>query len=170
MALSLIEIDDKEIIEAIKAKYNYHVQHSLKYKSMLDAYDKSFTAPEKGLKIKSSDTSQEIVFKEISEQEKKSKGTFESIVLDILSDGQPRLVSELNEDYFKITNKRLKIKDFSSKLSIRAKFGNRIKNIKFNDFPLEKRFWWAKLDWFDGNLLKPEYVNKIHAKFKNMQK
>jgi hypothetical protein len=99
---------------------------------------------------------------------KEPKKTFEEVVLEILSDGQPRLVSELIEDYFKISNVRFKTKDFSSKLSIRAKSGNKIKNIKFNDFPLEKRFWWGKSSWFEGNLLKPDYTNKIHEKFKNM--
>ncbi len=168
MALSLIDLDDKEIIEAIRAKYNYHLQHSLKYKSMLDAYDGTPMASENVLKVIKSEAPQKALFKEIPKQEKKNKQTFESVVLEMLSDGEPRLVSELITGYHKITGKLLKSKDFSSKLSIRAKSGDKIRNARFNDFPIEKRFWWVKSDWFDGNLLKPEYIEKIHAKFKSM--
>lgn len=166
MSLSLIDVDDKQIIEALTAKYNYHLQHSLKYKLMLDAYNGKFSGNEKVLETKAD----VLLVKETPRQEKKSNETFERIVLDILSDGQPRLVSELIEDYFKVTNKRFINKDFSSKLSIRAKSGDKIKNKEFKDFPLEKRFWWGKSSWFDGDLLKPEYANKIYEKFKNMQK
>jgi len=168
MSLSLIDVDDKQIIEALTAKYNYHLQHSLKYKLMLDAYNGKFSDNVNVLEVRKTDTSNELV-KETPKPEKNSNETFERIVLDILSDGQPRLVSELIEDYFKVTSKRFKNKDFSSKLSIRAKSPDKkIQNIKFKDFPLEKRFWWGKSSWFDGNLLKPEYTSKIHEKFKNM--
>ena len=173
MTQSIKDLTDEEFIEAVKAKYNYHLNLSLKLKLMLDAYDGKFTNAENVSKGKKTDTPQETLFHKTSIQEKpikekRSKATFESIVLDILSDGQPRLVSELIEDYSKKTGKTLKTKDFSSKLSIRAKSGNKIRNVKFNDFPIEKRFWWCLTDWFDGNLLKPEYAIKIHDKYKRM--
>lgn len=109
-----------------------------------------------------------VVNKNSSISKTRSKKTFETVVLEILGDGKPRLISELIDDYYLKTNKKITSKDFSSKLSIRAKSGKRIKNIKFVDFPIEKRFWWALSEWFEGNLLKPDYTKIIHEKFNAM--
>lgn len=92
-------------------------------------------------------------------------GTFEDIILSIFSDNTPRTTKKLKEDYQYITGKDIKQKDFSSKLSIRAKSGNKIKNVAYNNFPIEERFWWGLTAWFDGDDFKNEYKRKVKDEY-----
>ena len=168
MSLSLLNVDDEEIIGAIQAKYMYHIKFADKYKSMLDAYNgDTQTNP-----IIDQVTNNELHpprVRQINNQNERKKQTFESTIVEIFSDGNPRLVTELIKEYFSKTGKEIKTKDFSSKLSIRSSApGGRVKNAKFIDFPIEKRFWWGLNDWFDGNIMKPEYILKVHEKYNSM--
>lgn len=167
MSLSLLNIDDEEIIGAINTKYLHHKKLSEKYKLMLDAYNEiEHIKPTRELIKASNGGFQE---RNITGKSTIEKQTFETVVLNILKDGQPRLISNLINEYYALTNKTITTKDFSSKLSIRSKANDKIRNAKFNDFPIEKRYWWGLSDWFEGNRLKPEYEIKVHEKFKNMK-
>lgn len=169
----LFDTNDEEIIAAIKAKYLHHVQEaenhkkqSDKFKRMLEAYNGDVLKDSNDKKVIAAEHVKDKVINKVG-KERINKQLFENVILDILSDGIPRLSAELNKEYQEKTGIKVDSNDFSAKLSIRAKKGN-IKNAKFLDFPVDKRFWWGKSQWFDGNFLKADYVSIIHEKFKNM--
>lgn len=168
------DFNDEDIIEAIQAKYNHHINQAEKFKGMLDVYNKvnlksmGEHVPLAGnLFPQLSIDSEQLSKSSTRKIGNKSRQTFESIILEIMNDGKPRLVSELINDYYQKTDIKLSSKDLSSKLSIRSQKGN-IKNGKFINYPIEKRFWWGKSDWFDEGDFKPEYIKIVEEKYKNM--
>ena len=164
--------NDEDIIEAIEGKYLHHLKQAEKFKGMLDAYnavDLNTKVNKVPVLSNGLDSSVDKTQKTIPrEKANKSRETFESIILDIMNDGKPRLVSELINEYYERTGKKLSSKDLSSKLSIRSQKGN-IKNAKFINYPIEKRFWWGKSSWFNEDGLKPEYINIVNEKYKSME-
>ena len=176
--------DDKEIIEAVKAKITghlhdakFHMEQFEKFKRMLEAYGdiniankldlSKFPKPEDFFHVVTDEKHNQNVNGKLKRRRNENKQTFESIVLEIFADGKPRLVSELIKEYHEKTGLLLSSKDFSSKLSIRSQKG-RIKNTKFVDFPIEKRYWWGLSEFFDGAVLKPSFEAIVHEKYKSM--
>ncbi|CAN5489406.1 hypothetical protein BH11BAC5_BH11BAC5_43140 [soil metagenome] len=153
----ITDINDDEIIEAIRKKYIYHLNQSNRYKLMISAYEGNgiLEKEQKGMHINKVNIG-------AHPATTVKRHTFEDKVVSILRGGQPMRVVDLKPIYQKTTGEDISNKDFSSKLSIRASAnGSRIKLAKFNDKPFDQRFWWCLWEWFDGDDLKPEYISKI---------
>lgn len=89
-------------------------------------------------------------------------GTFKDKVLKILEDGRPRTSRQLYNDYLKVVEKT-NIKDF---YGFSGRFANitkkaGIKKHKIPENPINIRFFYGKSDWFDGDILKSDYFNKL---------
>ena len=154
------DIKDEELVDFFKYKYEYHSAEAKKFKLFLDLYDSTYNTPDT-----SSNGHQEAVI-DISDSipvvKRRGKKTFEDHVVDILNGGKPMTAKMLFNQYNKLGLKKITLKDFSSKLSIRSKSGTKIKNAKFPDYAINQRYWWALGDWFDGDSLKDEYTAKVH--------
>lgn len=162
------ELPDEQIVAAITAKYSYHIQHANnhlehanKYKLILDAYGAIIPNTANATFASNSQNLQVVGSPPVNGST--SKATFESIILDILSDRRPRGVHELMKEHYARTGRAVKRKDFSSKLSMRAKSGN-IANVEYPGLPTESRFWWGKSEWIDGEDFKEEYKARINMK------
>lgn len=156
----LRDIKDDELLEVFNYKYQHHLALANKYKKFIDALNgenPSIDSAAKGGK------SQSAPLNEVT-SDKKTKKTFEQIIIEILKDGNPRTTKMLMEDGAKFGLKSVPVKNFSSKLSISSKLGN-IKNLKFPDHPVDERYWWGLKGWFVGDKFKDEYEVKIRNKY-----
>lgn len=89
--------------------------------------------------------------------------TFKQAILSFLADGVPKRARDLYELYkgYK-QDTEYKYRTFSPQLSI-------MKDVKKQEFPdktQDERYYYGKLDWFDGDNLKQEYLQKILDKNK----
>lgn len=88
--------------------------------------------------------------------------TFKDRVLKIFEDGQPRTSRQLYNDFLKIV-RETNIKDF---YDFSGRFANitkkaGIKHYKILNNPINIRFFYGLADWFDGEVLKNEYLQRI---------
>lgn len=153
------DIKDEELVELFRYKFSYHTAEAKKYKTFLDMYNSAFIDTEVIPIDRSTET--QVVTESNTLHKNESKKTFEDIILGFLNYGKPMTSKMLLDEYNNLGLKPITVKDFSSKLSIRAKAG-KIKNAKFTEYSTDKRFWWGLSDWFDGYNFKDEYVTKIH--------
>lgn len=157
------DIKDEELVELFKYKFAYHSSEAKKYKMFLDMYNSAFSEQDSEIinvieavsRVPNNGNDNTI------QRRPESRKTFEEVIVEILNNGKPMTSKMLLEKYSTLGLKEVALKDFSSKLSMRAKLGH-IKNVKFNEYPTDQRFWWGLSDWFDGDGLKDEYVAKIH--------
>ena len=149
------DLSDEKLLDIFKHKYTYHLNQAHKFKVLIDTYSSE-------VGVLPIDKSEPKIYKPTLTSYKKSdRVTFESIVLSILKDGMPRTAKMLFIEYNKLATKEISVKDFSSKLSIRASNKGSIKNFKIIDYPIDQRFWWGLSKWFTGDQLKQEYLSKI---------
>ncbi|MCK4407596.1 MAG: hypothetical protein KAV44_07965 [Bacteroidales bacterium] len=89
-------------------------------------------------------------------------GTFKDKVLKILEDGRPRTSRQLYNDYLKVVGET-NIKgfyDFSGRFANITKIAG-IKKHEIQENPINKRFFYGRSDWFDGDILKNDYLSKL---------
>ena len=176
MVVNSKDISDDDILTALQAKYDFYIYLSKfnleaanKIKSTIDVL--STTIDDKkielvkdvNIKPKVKAVIQADVFD--SDVASISKRVFQDIIVDILSDGIPRTTKQLYEHYKLLDRKDLLLKDFSSKLSVRAKSGGaKIKNVKFQKYPPDERYWWCLASWFKGDDMNEEFIIRIQKK------
>jgi len=163
-------LEDKEIIQAIKLKYSYHLEQAQKYKAMLQAYNNNIATNniiEEDNHIKGIARFDDAIKAVVQHALKlNADNTFEDNVVEILKHyDKPMITKDLVDEYNKLTGKAIIHTDFSSKMASRSKTGQRFKNKKFEDFPFDKRYWWGLTEWFDGGFdgedFKPKYQQRI---------
>ena len=89
--------------------------------------------------------------------------TFKQAILSFLSDGAPKRARDLYELYKGYKNdNEYKYRTFSPQLSIMKE----VKKQEFINKTQDERYYYGKLDWFDGDRLKPQYLQKILDKNK----
>jgi hypothetical protein len=175
MPINPAEINDEELMQVIESKLNYHIneanthlEQARKYDMMLRAAKENKNNEKKNegkpsLIAKDDDLIAKSSVKRTLIVKKPYPKTFENIIIEILSDGYPRTVNQLRKNYYERMGINLSPKDMSSKLSIRAKNGGRIKNFSVPELPIHKRYWWGLKEWFNGNEMKEEYRQKING-------
>lgn len=146
-------ISDSDILELLVERLKYHSDQAEKYKRLIDAYSVENSLAEHYSK-KTSYTGET--------GEKGRRITFEDRVIAFLSDGAPMTTRMLYDKYQKLGLKSLTVKDFSTKLTIRAKSNGNIKNVRLLDHNGKYRHWWGLSEWFyDNGTLKDEFVVKV---------
>jgi len=180
MSDDLINIDiDNDLVERAKIKYGFHARKA--------AYHKANAAFYRDILIKfgvispgdpepiGQFTSGTNDTEEVEQEHKPINGatnkkkvlgkgyTFIDWVEDLLkTDNRPRLTQEIRDEYFKLTGQEIEFKNFSSKLATRADRTNRIKNRRYNELPLNRRYWWGLPSWFTASGdFRQEYKAKI---------
>lgn len=152
------ELPDEQLIALITAKYTRHNLLAVKYKAMLDAFS---TATGEQTSLPPATIAPTTVTPNThAVNGATTRKTFESIIVEIFSDGRPRNVHELISEHHKITGQVIKRKDFASKLSMRSKTG-KILNIEYPGLPTEKRYWWGLKEWIDGEDFKEEFKSRM---------
>ncbi len=94
-------------------------------------------------------------------KQKDSTKTFSETIKDILSDGMPRTSRELLIEFNKIKGKSYVMVDFSARLSPLAKPKTIINVHKIDGAKLEVKNWYGLVEWFEGDVLKQQYLDKI---------
>lgn len=153
-----IELPDEQLIALITAKYTRYNLLAVKYKAMLDAFN--IATGEQTILQPATIAPTSVKPNKPAVNGATTKKTFESVIIEILSDGRPRNAHELISEHHKITGKETIRKDFASKLSMIAKKG-RILNIGYPGLPIEQKYWWGLKEWMDGKDFKEEYKSKM---------
>lgn len=164
---------DEEILSEIRAKYEHYLKWANKYKAMLDAAESVNL-----LNSSSQDAAVQAVSKldVLSEpvetfytNSAKSPNT-EYFILEILKDGMPRRTKELMDEYIKLAkpDQMPILKDFSARIIGISKRTGKFKNVELHEYKRPFTFWWGLAEWFNGEQLKSEYVNKIREKMNKM--
>lgn len=90
--------------------------------------------------------------------------SFKAIVANILKkEGKPFLTKDLLKEFNKVTGRDLIFNTFSGQFSSVVKKNNVIKKYINESGGLENRYYYGLIEWFDGETLKPEYIEKIKA-------
>ncbi|MEZ5001868.1 MAG: hypothetical protein R2730_02425 [Chitinophagales bacterium] len=93
-------------------------------------------------------------------EKRKDSFTFETVILDLIS-STPKTSKELFIGYKSYRDNDLDMKQFSSRLSKVVKRKSTIKIYVVPDNPIDKRFYYCKSEWFNGENLKDEYKKYI---------
>lgn len=146
----------EQIIEDIKANYEYFQKEADKYKKLLLVAGSTMPSA-----INEDVLKKPIVDNPIEVPDSKKKQTFEEQIVDILSDGVPRTSRVLQDHYEKKFGAVYETKNFSSKLSIASKAKGTFRNLLVEGFPKDLRYWWCLSSWFKNDHLLNEYMAKI---------
>jgi len=93
--------------------------------------------------------------------------SFAGQVLSCLKD-TPSTSRELHDMYNKATGKNSPFNSFSSQLSTLANKSGRLKKHVFDLNPMEYKYYYGKPEWFDGDDLKQEYLERVKLKLKHL--
>ncbi|GAB3911715.1 hypothetical protein [Mucilaginibacter boryungensis] len=92
------------------------------------------------------------------------RNTFKNTILGILrKEDKPLTVRQALSLYQDETHRDIVFPSFSGQFSILNTKEKAIKKIIFPNNPIEDRFYYGLPEWFNGNVLKQEYMKKIKA-------
>jgi peroxiredoxin len=144
--------EDKQTIARLREKANEYRKLASSFEMVADQLEKDITISREGVLIRTKFPSGRNV--------KSDKITFKSAILNLFEDGMPKTTRQLMVAYNESANRKLEFTSFSGRFSIIVNKGF-IKKHQIKNNPLEKRFYYGKPEWFDGNKLKNEYFEKI---------
>lgn len=133
----------QQLIEEIKSLYEYHKAEAQKYQEIYRLM--SGTVPSLQAKDAISERNGTVQVKNtlLGQPYKKDPRPFEPILLEILSDGVPRTSRELLNEYTRLTNREMKLPDFTGRLIWFRKKGS-IKTYIVPDRPNETKYVYGK--------------------------
>jgi hypothetical protein len=91
-------------------------------------------------------------------------GTFKDTIKSIFqAEGKPLITKQAMALYTTKTGKVVNYKSFSGAFSGLSTRGTLLKKIEFPENPIESRYYYGLGEWFNGEILKAEYMEKIKA-------
>ena len=148
------QFSDEQVEKALQERILYH-------ENKAEAYKRALSALKGELGTITVLNGGSVVGDESVSVKAKSKKTRREIILDVLSEGVPKTSRELLDAYNDISGKNNKFQNFSGALSTIVKNSNKIKKYEIQGAPNDRRFFYCLKDWFTGNELKEEYLNRI---------
>jgi hypothetical protein len=141
---------EKQLKDLIVKTLDYHTKQVAKYTNLLKTIeDDNYTSP--------------IVREKPVVVNVLNPKSFAGIVLACFKD-VPLTSRELYNEYNRQIGKTSVFASFSSQLSSLTKPNTgRLKKHVFEGNPIDKKYYYGKTEWFDGESLKTEYLNKISA-------
>lgn len=158
--------NDNVVLSDIKKLYDYHTDKAEMYRRVIEILtgNNSSTINEGSGSGSGSSSGSGDAKDGIKTKRARIKGrnmSFEDYVLLVLSDGKPRTTSEIKKEIEVRTNKTLSPKNVSSQLGNIRKNKGSIKSYNSSSDIKKPRNIWGLPDWFIGEELKDEYLNKI---------
>ena len=86
--------------------------------------------------------------------------SFASIILDMFNDEVPKTSRQLMDMYNKAFGKRINLQDFSGRLGPLQRKGIITKHT-FPNNPTASKYYYGLPEWFNGNGLRQEYLDRI---------
>lgn len=147
--------NDKDILLALRDKANKH-------KELYEVYSKAADQLEgELLGVTNKDISSEKKDRPTMTRTKFAGYTFKEAIIKLFNKNIPYTAKQLFNEYTILTGRKLKYNAFSGQLSVVKKTHNVIKMQEIKENPLTSRFIYGLSEWFFGNKLKKEYLDKF---------
>jgi hypothetical protein len=144
--------EDKQTIARLREKADEYRKLALSFEMVADQLEKDILVSKESSLIRTKFPP--------DRHGESDKITFKSAILKLFEDGMPKSTRQLLVAYNESSNRKLEFRSFSGRFSILVNKGF-IKKHQIKNNPLETRFYYGKPEWFDGNKLKNEYLDKI---------
>jgi hypothetical protein len=102
---------------------------------------------------------------DLNKKQLESGKTLREIIMETLEEGIPKTKSDFLEAVRRYKGADYKSASLSPHVS--SMVGKLIEKEVFHNNPIATKYYYGKIDWFNGDQLKSEYKNKIQNKIKS---